>query len=283
MAEPTPDTEPRERKPPRWLEAALALPHATLGWLNDTGRLYWGFLELNLRKTLFRRGRGRVRCPCQNPSDSGRAFETSCDAVTPWSKPERFRRLCPLLRKAPDGRWMCSVDTAAVRPFWGRAFATAARTAAVAYLCATLLAFLLFRVVGYPVAYRAVAWPPAWHEIGKARAQFFLKKAARDFRDNKPGPAMMALSQGYELDPENYDAGLTLARLSQSAWGDLSNRVYQRLLHDHPEKAAQTAAFWYAALLVRGDFQTISLLAADRVNEGPAWLNALLFASRRTG
>ncbi len=272
-----------ENKAPWWRKLTVEWPKAFLGWAADLRRLLWGFIELNLRKTFFRHGRGRVRCPCQHPSDSGRAFETSCDAMVSWSSAVRFRRLCPLLKQAPDGEWRCSVDTADVRPFWGRAFAYFGGTALAMYLVATVLGFFFLRIVGYPVTYPSIAWPPAWHDIEHARARFFLDKATRALKDNKPLAAMMALSQSYQLDPTNYAVGRMLAQFSQPGWGGISNRVYAQLMRDHPEKRGETSAAWFLALLASGDFSTIETLAAGRVATDPAWLNALLVASRRTG
>lgn len=283
MQKPPPSTDTPEETP-HWLRVlALTWPRAFVGWAGDLARLLWGFLDLNIRKTFFRWGRGRVRCPCQHPSDSGRAFETACDAMVSWSSARRFRRLCPLLRKNPAGEWRCSVNTADVRPFWGRAGAFFGGAALAIYLSGTLAAFLFFRIVGYPVTYPSVAWPPAWHEINHARAQFFMGKAVRALQGNNPVAAMMALSESYHLDPSNYAVGRMLAQFSQPGWGDTSNSVYLQLMHDHPERRKETASAWFLALLARGDFSTIETLAAERAATDPAWVNALLFASRRTG
>ena len=162
-------------------------------WIADRGRLLTGLLSLNFRKTLFRLAPKKFGCPCQNPSDSGRAMQTSCDAMLSWSRPIRFRRLCPLLRQNPAGEWRCSVDTADVRPFWGRAFAYLGGGIAGLYLAAALAAFLFLRIVGYPVTIPAVAWPPAWHQIDRARAQYFTAKAEAALRENNSVAAMMAL------------------------------------------------------------------------------------------
>ena len=262
-------------------------PAEIAGWCGDLGRLAAGFLTLNLRKTLFRRGGGRFRCPCQNPSDSGRAWDTSCDAMLSWSSPARFRRLCPLLRQNPEGEWRCSVNTADVRPFWGRAFGAFGGTAIALYLIGTLAAFLFFHFIGYPVRYVSVAWPPAWPGINQARSRFFYDKADRAFHDNKPIPGIMALSQSYQLDPKNYELGRLLAQLLQSGWSDNSSRVYLKLMADHPAERRQTAGAWLQALLARGDFSSIEKLATERMEgdraSAPAWFNALLFANRRTG
>jgi len=269
---------------PHWLrKIALDWPRQCAGWIGDLVRLAWGFFFLNLRKTLFVRARKRFPCPCQNPSDSGRAMETSCDPVSHWAKPERFRRLCPLLKRAPDGQWRCSVATADVRPFWGRAFASLGISALALYLCAALAGFCALRAIGYPVSYVSVAWPPSWHDIRRSRAVYFYRKADAAFRGKRPAEAVMALSQGYQLDPGNYNVGLLLARFSQPGWGEVSNRIYQKLMNDHPEHQAETAQAWFLELLSAGDFSTMESLAASRVATNTAWLQAALFASRRTG
>lgn len=83
----------------------------------------WALFYWNARKTIFRlRGRRGV-APCQHPSDSGTAMKTACDACTAWHRRVRFRLVCPLLKQDDAGLWVCSVDRAGVRPFWGRAFA----------------------------------------------------------------------------------------------------------------------------------------------------------------
>ena len=262
-------------------------PHRIAGWFGDLGRLAAGLVILNARKTLFRRGGGRFRCPCQNPSDSGRAWETTCDAMLSWSTPVRFRRLCPLLKLDPKGEWRCSVNTADVRPFWGRAWGAFGGTALGLYLAGTIAVFAFLHSVGYPVNYVAVAWPPAWSRINQARSRFFYDKAERDFHENKPLPAIMALSQSYQLDPKNYELGRLLAELLQSGWSDNSSRVYLKLMADHPAERRQTAGAWLQALLARGDFTSIEKLALERMTgdapAAPAWFNVLLFANRRTG
>src|SRR5580658_6015424 len=109
------------------------------GWCADLGRFAGTVIPLNLRKSLFRLRRGRGICPCQTPSDSGKAGETACEPVASWHEPRRFQRICPLLRQRPDGAWKCSVNAAEVRPFWGRAAAWVGGSTAAAYLVATLL------------------------------------------------------------------------------------------------------------------------------------------------
>lgn len=159
-------------------------------------------------------------------------------------------------------------------------------TGAVLYLLATLVAFGFLRQVGYRVTYAGVVWPPAWHNFDRIRTDFFLRKyeAASDAGDMRT--ALMSLSTAYDLQPQNYAAGRQLAQLSQVAQPGLSDQVYRRLLNEHPDEAEATAQVWFRALLARGDFAGVEALAAERIVAAPAqagaWINAFLFANRRT-
>lgn len=257
------------------------------GWLADFFRFAWALTYWNLRKTVFRLRRGRGgHCPCQNPSDSGRAGETGCDAVLGWRRPERFRRVCPLLKPGADGVLRCSVNAAEVRPFWGRALAIYGGMAVALYLATTLAAFAGLRAIGYRVSYVAVAWPPAWNQIDDARAVYFRDKARHAYAAKNVHEAILSLSLAYELDPRHYPTGLLLAQLWQTGQPVLSNRVYVRLLRDHPERWSGTAQGWFRALLARGDYAAVSHLSAEGVQRDPehalAWAHALVFATRRT-
>lgn len=258
-----------------------------MGWVTDLFRTAWGLLYWNVRKSVFRLRRRRSRCPCQNPSDSGRAWETACEAAVTWHRPARFRLVCPLLKPAPDGALRCSVDTADVRPFWGRAFGLYAGSAAAAYLTAALVAFAVLHGIGYRVTPWTVAWPPAWPGITVARGEYFFEKAVAAYNDHRINEAIMALSLAYEIDPRNHGAGLLLAQLWQVGQAALSDRIYARLMQEHPAERPATAQAWYRALLPRGDFPTIAHLSADALRfdapHAPAWLHALLFATRKTG
>jgi hypothetical protein len=255
------------------------------GRIADFFRLAGGLLYWNTRKSWFQLRRGRVRCPCQSPSDSGRALETHCEASIHWASAERFRRVCPLLVKTPAG-WRCSANTAEVRPFWGRAFGYYGGALAAVYLTAVLAVFIFLRIVGYPVSVVHVAWPPAWHRVGEARGAFFMRKAGAAFAANRTSEAILYLSNAYEFDPSNYAAGLMLAQTLQSGQPVLSNRIYDRLLHEHPARREDTAQEWFRALLARGDFATVSALARDEVLAGgphaSVWMRALVFATRQT-
>src|SRR5271169_3677246 len=141
-----------------------------LAWLGDLGRLSWGLLYWNTRKTLFRFRGASGAAPCQHPSDSGVAGATGCEACVGWRDDGRFRRLCPLLTTSAEGRRVCSVSADRVRPFWGRAVLFYGGSAAVVASASVISAFLAFWAVGYRVPLYVVAWPPAWHRIPPARA-----------------------------------------------------------------------------------------------------------------
>lgn len=258
-----------------------------MGWFSDFIRLAWGLLYWNTRKTAYRLKSKRGQCPCQHPSDSGRAWETGCAAMTNWNQPARFQRVCPLLRQTESGVWRCSVDRTDVRPFWGRAFAFHGTLVALTYLTAALAVFVFLRTVGYRVTYAGVLWPPAWSRFTIIRTGYFLEKYQAAVSAGDLQTAFIALSTAYNLQPENYAAGRQLAQLWQLGQPGLSDQIYRRLLKDHPSQAEDTAQVWFRALLARGDFPQIEELASERMlaapDHGGAWLNAWLFANHRTG
>ena len=255
------------------------------GWLADFFRLAGGLFYWNARKSWFQLRRGRTRCPCQSPSDSGRAFETQCEACLHWSSIARFRRVCPLLVPTPKG-WRCSANTADVRPFWGRALGYYGGALGAVYLAGAIAVFVFLRSVGYPVSIVHVVWPPSWHRVGEARGWYFMEKAKRAFAAGHTAEAILYLSNAYEFDPSNYAAGLALAQTLQSGQPGISNRLYDRLLHEHPSEHAHTAQDWFRALLARGDFAAVQTLARDEVLAGgphaSVWMRALVFATRQT-
>lgn len=255
-----------------------------IGRVADLFRLAWGLLYWNTRKSWFQLRRGRSPCPCQSPSDSGRAYETACDACLSWDQPARFRRVCPLLVQTPDGL-RCSVDTPQVRPFWGRAFAVYGGTALSLYLAGAIAIFAFLRSVGYPINIGHLVWPGKWHRVMEVRGWFFMERAQRAFALGRTSEGMLYLSNAYEFDPHNFEIAFTLAQKLQFGQPVRADQIYRRLLATHPAQQPAVSEAWFRALLARGDFTTIvefaqQQLLADEPRSG-IWLRALIFASRQ--
>jgi hypothetical protein len=224
--------------------------------------------------------------PCQSLSDSGRAFETGCEACLHWSRPAKFKRVCPLLVETADGL-RCSADTVNVRPFWGRAFGFYGGTLAGIYLTGVLIAFAFLRTVGYPISVVHLAWPGSWHRVGEVRGWFFMERANRAFAAGKPAEGMLYLSNAYEFDPSNYTVGFMFAQKLQLGNPGRANLVYQRLMQEHPAQRDMTAQAWFRSMLARGDFLGVQNIAQLQLVEDPThasvWMRALIFASRQLG
>jgi hypothetical protein len=256
------------------------------GWLADFFRLVWALFYWNGRKSVFRLRGGRTPPPCQSASDSGRAGETHCEACAEWDRPSRFRRVCPLLLATPNGL-RCSVNAADVRPFWGRAFRYGGLGLGATYLAVTLAAFIALRLIGYPVGYLTVAWPPAWSHINEARSRYFLQKGRDALGAGNIREAVFSFTLAHDLAPGDYDTSFTLASLWQFTQPGLSDRYYAQLLSQFPSRADRTADAWHRALLARGDYRVVKLLAAQQLTRANAahagyWMQALLFACRET-
>jgi hypothetical protein len=254
--------------------------------LGDLGRLSWGLLYWNLRKSVFRVRGAAGAAPCQHPSDSGRAGQTACEACIGWRDARRFRRLCPLL-DVTGGRRVCLADARDVRPFWGRALVFYGGSATALALVAAIGVFSALRAIGYRVPFYAVAWPPAWHRIQQARADYFCRMAARAFSGGDVRQGFLALNQVYALDPGNVSAALLLAQFTQVANPEYSDAIYSRLLLERRGNAEETAQAWFRALLSRGDFVSVGRLSGrmlrERAAHAPAWIQGILFAERMTG
>lgn len=257
------------------------------GWIGDFFRFWWALFYWNTRKAWFRlRGAQRDDCPCQNVSDSGLAMETRCEAVIHWSRPARFRKVCPLLVETADG-WRCSVEAERVRPFWGRAARYAATTLLAIYLAGTVVAYFALRAAKYEMSYVAVVWPPRWRELRGAQERLYAVRAQAALTRGNYQEAILSLEMVCQLNPHNYSAGLALAALSQvAAQPYVSEHIYERLMRDVPEQRVQTAQIWFRTLLARGAYEKIIPLAVTMLNEDPeqrgAWLNALLFSARQS-
>lgn len=256
-----------------------------IGWCSDAFRLYWGLVYWNLRKSWFQLRRGRGAPPCQAQSDSGRAYETQCEACTQWDHPERFRRVCPLLVATHHGL-RCSADAAEVRPFWRRTLHYYGGMAGGLYLAAVVVIFGFLRSVGYPVSIFHVGLPPLWYRVGEARGWFFLTKAQQAFEEKRASEGLLYLTNAYEMDPRNYSAGLALAKHLQAGQAVRSDELFLRLMREHPERRQATAQEWFRALLARGSFARISSLARSELlaggGHGHVWVRAVIFAARQS-
>lgn len=255
------------------------------GWIADLFRLPWALIYWNARKSWFQWRRGRTSCPCQSPSDSGRALETQCEACVSWARPGRFRRVCPLLVETSDGL-RCSADTADVRPFWGRAGLYYGVAALACYAVLVVVAFSFLRTVGYPISIVDVAVPVRWHKLQEARSWYFENRAEKAFEAGNTVEGLLYLSNAFDFDPANYRVGLKLAKNYQAGQPAQSDEIFNRLLQDHPDRREATAQEWFRALLARGDFPRITTLAQGQILAGSpraaVWMRALLFATERT-
>ena len=254
------------------------------GRLADLFRLAWGLLYWNTRKSWFRYRRGRSPCPCQSPSDSGRAYETGCDACVHWHNPAAFRRVCPLLVQTKAGL-RCSAHTADVRPFWGRLFGYYGGSILGTYLTGAIVVFIFLRLVGYPVNIGHLVWPGSWHRVKEVRGWFFMHRSEQAFAAGHPAEGMLYLSNAYEFDPANYTVASSLAQRLQVGQPLRSDELYRRMMATHPEQRALTAQAWFRALLARGDLATVAELARSELVDDPAnasvWMRALVFATRQ--
>lgn len=255
------------------------------GWLGDLFRTIGALWFWNLRKTLYVvRGR-RGDCPCHDPSDSGRARETRCEAVVFWNQPQRFsRRVCPLLVEVEPGLWRCGAHPAEVRPFWGRFWLWHAGAAGGAAVVAGLLLFATMRVVGFDVTPRQIFWPRAWSELRGVRADYFRKQAQTYYAEGKFREAANSLNVAYEMDPQNYEAGVALTEFYQVGRPELVDNLFRHLMRQHPDRRADTAQLWLRSLLGRANLTGVADLAGRQLRgtpaDGSAWLHALVFASR---
>jgi len=216
----------------------------------------------------------------------GIADHTDCDACIGWYDKSRFRRLCPLLLPTTDDRRICSVAAADVRPFWGRALIFYGGALSALVLVALIGFFLAFRVIGYRVPFFVVAWPPAWHRVHQARADYYYRMALRSYAAGDVRQCFLALGQVYVLDPDNISAARLLAQFAQIANPDFSDEIYSHLLLQSRGNREETAQAWFRALLARGDLASMSRLSAEMLQEGaphgPAWTQGLLFEGNLT-
>lgn len=245
--------------------------------------MVWALFYWNTRKSLYRvRGRQGTP-PCQNPSDSGEAMKTGCDACAGWHKPSRFRRVCPLLKQNDSGVWLCGVNAADVRPFWGRVFRYVGVVALSCFLFLAALVYGGMHYIGYQVSVRQVIWPPAWHELRGVRADLFIEQARANYAAGRVREAIRSLTIAHELKPSHYEVAMMLAQFHQAGNSGQTDRLYRQQLELHPERRSEIARAWFQSLLARGRMKDIAILAARQLETEPAqsaaWIYALLFAT----
>lgn len=254
--------------------------------MTDFFRFWWSLFYWNARKTAFVLRRRRGRAPCQHPSDSGKSMETGCEACLTWGRPGRFKRVCPLLVRH-EGGWRCSVDSGAVRPFWGRAAGYGALAAITGYAALALALLVTFRSIGYEgLRFRDFFSPDLRTRFREAQAGYFANRAEQAFLAGDYRAGLLSLSVSYSKNPRDFATGLTLARLLQrSNQYKIGDDVFERLLRDFPDRAEEISAVWSEALLFRGDWPRLARMSAGRVAAaGPArgaWMRTLVFALRR--
>ena len=259
-----------------------------MGWLADAFRLVGGFLFWNCRKSLYRLAPRRFACPCQCPSDSGRAHDTRCEACLAWHRPSRFRWICPALVLHPEGH-RCALPAAQVRPYWGRALLFYGLAGLLLWTGGTGLAWTVLRSRSLPVSYLSVAWPPHWPRITTARAALFRDQGFTALRRGQLREASLNLNLAWSLDRTQLDTALALARLSALTNPGASDEIFQLLLRRESGLPSHLAPEWLGLLLARGDFVTIRDLARSRlVASGPdatadaaPWMHALIVATRK--
>ena len=244
----------------------------------------WALFYWNVRKTIYRVRKSQGICPCQNPSDSGEAMKTGCEAVAVWSRPARFRRVCPLLRQNEAGAWRCSVNAKDVRPFWGRVLGYGSVVGLSVWVATLGILYGGMHLVGYHVTLRQLAWPPAWHELQGVRADLFINQARTNYQAGRVREAIQSLTIAHELNPAHYQVAMMLAQFHQAGNSSQSDALYLQLLQGHPEHRSEISRAWFQSLLARGQMTSIAELARRQLTvekeQAAAWTYAILFVTR---
>ncbi len=261
-----------------------------IDWL----RLGPELLRLNLHKARHAR---RVRglgpavppAPCQAASDSGRANQTHCEACLRFDRASRYRHVCPALRLRPEGAF-CSLDSAAIRPAWGRA-ALLLGLPPLALVCLGVLAIwatLRFGTGLERLSPLDVAWPPRWSEIADQRRARFHEIALRAIAAGDPATASVALFAAAQIGTGDPAGNQTLARLATlGGYHSLADEIHARTLAAHPARAAELALAWHDDLLLAGRPHQLARLALAELARPAAprefWLRAFFESIRHPG
>lgn len=257
------------------------------GFLGDLMRAVWGLGWWNARKSWYRWKGAKGVPPCQHPSDLGVAGATGCEAVLGWSRPERFKRVCPLLQQGEGGRWVCGVKAEEVRPFWGRVGGLAVLIVVLGGGVVAGMIYTGLRAVGYPVTWRQVVWPPAWKEAREVRAEFFFRQGLGFLAEGNVKAAILPLQVSFEMAPDNFEAGVLLAQLRQAENPAMAESIYRQLAAVRPDRRGDAMQLWLRHLLVHRAWEAVARLALDELTgnaeevEKGVWLHALFFAVER--
>ncbi len=202
-----------------------------------------------------------------------------------WHETGRFRQVCPLLHSAPNG-WRCSVAAVDVRPFWGRAFGVYTGLLLLLALFTGGVSYGVLRLtVGPGVSLPMVFWPGRWPEIRTAQARAFQDRAAAAISRRAYKEAVLALASSLERDPDNYEAALLLAQISEFQENhEYADRMFLRLLQDFPDRHQRTAVVYHDTLLALGRTEQLAAfslrLALTDTERVAVWVRSLLLALR---
>jgi hypothetical protein len=254
--------------------------------IGDFFRFWWALLDLNYRQARFRR-RGRIRRnPCQAPSDSGRAWETHCEAAQLWNRPERLRHVCPHLRRGPDG-WRCAIDTAEIGPHWGRAAVWYGLLVATLYFAAGLGAFALFRFQGLrSLSPLDTLWPPRWTKVTSARSAEFLSEAGDSLGRGDLRTTRLNLASAANTAGDSYEVRLRVAQLNSYLSADEpATEAFRDLLRSFPAQRTHTAIVYHDVMIALRAFDALGDFAARQLADPAApdrtvWLRVFFVALR---
>ena len=256
-----------------------------LGGLRDGVRALWALLYWNLLKSWHVVRGGKHVAPCQSEYDVEEGILPQCKAAWNWDVPGRFRRVCPALVHTSEG-WRCSVPSAKVKPFWGRAFTVYVLLAVVLYAGAAGSLWLVWRTVGYRgISVVDVAWPGRWLRVKSAQAGYFREQGKRAMQHGDFPAALLALSNAEQFARGGYEDRVLLARLwAQAGNIDYASRFFSSVLADFPDRATETAMVWHDQLLALGNLAELADLCAQRIGAGGGgaaeglWEQSLEFA-----
>lgn len=203
-----------------------------------------------------------------------------------WDRPERFRRVCPALQRSPEG-WMCSLDTAAVRPYWIRALGWWAGAAVAAYVLLATGAAGALRARGYrDITPLDTLLPTRWSRVTTARRDVFLRQAQAALAQRDVAAMWVSLSSAAAAAPDDYEVRLALAQMySHLLMNSLAETEFRDLLQRFPDQRAKTAVVFHDVLVTRGEFEALGRLALGQLaepdtTEKAAWIRALMLALR---